>query len=55
MRLPRNLLGPSCECGARVTPGNTQCRKCRARARWNRRKSRYPDLWAIAYRVGRPT
>ncbi|WP_176611837.1 hypothetical protein [Actinomadura sp. WMMB 499] len=47
MRVPRVITGFSCVCGGRVEPGNRRCRKCRARARWQRRKrgSRYPDLW----------
>jgi ribosomal protein L40E len=44
MRLPRRMFGPSCLCGARLSKGAIVCRKCRARARWLRRKSRYPDL-----------
>jgi ribosomal protein L40E len=44
MRLPRRIFGPSCPCGARLSMGDIFCRKCRARARWLRRKSRYPDL-----------
>jgi hypothetical protein len=44
MRLPRSITGPSCACGARLEAGNRQCRKCRARARWRRRKYRYGDL-----------
>jgi hypothetical protein len=44
MRLPRKTLGPSCPCGARQSMSDILCRKCRARARWLRRKSRYPDL-----------
>jgi hypothetical protein len=39
----RNLLiDPSrrhCRCGALCAPGSAQCRKCRARFRWYRRKA----------------
>lgn len=47
MRIPRSITGNSCACGAQIEIGNRKCRKCRARARWLRRKqgSRYPDLW----------
>ena len=44
MRLPRKIFGPSCLCGARLSTGDKICPKCRARARWLRRKSRYPYL-----------
>ncbi|MCP2338598.1 putative nucleic acid-binding Zn ribbon protein [Actinomadura rupiterrae] len=45
--MPRVITGQSCTCGARIEPGNRRCRKCRARARYARRRegSRYPDLW----------
>lgn len=47
MRIPRSITGQSCACGARIESGSRQCRKCRARARWQRRKlrDRYPDFW----------
>jgi hypothetical protein len=47
MQMPRIITGFRCGCGARLEPGNRRCRKCRARARWRRRKqgSRFPDLW----------
>ena len=47
MRLPRIITAYRCECGARLDPGNSKCRKCRARLRYLRRKtgSRFPDLW----------
>lgn len=42
--LPPSLFGRSCPCGARIEPGNKRCRKCRARARWYRRKSLHDGL-----------
>jgi hypothetical protein len=42
MRLPRRILGPSCPCGARLSPSDKVCRKCRARARWLRRSPATP-------------
>ncbi|MQY08059.1 hypothetical protein ACRB68_61650 [Actinomadura sp. RB68] len=48
MRMPRIVTAMSCPCGARVEAGSARCRKCRARARWRRRRagSRFPDLWS---------
>ena len=31
------LDGPACPCGARTDRPHTECRKCRARGRWQRR------------------
>jgi len=47
VRMPRIITAFTCACGARIAPGSRACRKCRARARWKRRKqgSRVPDLW----------
>lgn len=39
-------LGPRCrDCGGTAEPGRVTCRKCAARARWQRRKSRHDDLY----------
>jgi hypothetical protein len=38
-RRPLGILGPRCACGAATEPGK-RCLKCRARARWMRRKAR---------------
>lgn len=46
-RMPRIITGPVCSCGARIEPGKRDCRKCRARARYERRRAgaHFPDLW----------
>lgn len=41
---PLGLTGRRCGCGARVEPGTPSCGKCRARARWVRRKARPDNL-----------
>jgi len=33
------ILGRDCACGALAESGSAACRKCRARARWARRRS----------------
>lgn len=38
------ILPGRCLCGANATPGNRRCRKCRARWRWHRRKSRHDGI-----------
>ncbi|MEV4807793.1 hypothetical protein AB0K18_48035 [Nonomuraea sp. NPDC049421] len=38
------FLPGRCPCGAPATPGNQRCRKCRARWRWHRRKSRHDGI-----------
>ncbi|GAA1544483.1 hypothetical protein GCM10009678_28950 [Actinomadura kijaniata] len=47
MRMPVVITACSCACGARTDRPGRRCRKCRARARWQRRRagSRHPDLW----------
>jgi hypothetical protein len=48
MRVPLNIAGHSCACGARRDPGKSLCRKCRARARWARRRrngARFYAYW----------
>ncbi|MEV5706027.1 hypothetical protein [Actinoallomurus sp. NPDC052274] len=39
-RLPDGFTGRRCTCGALIEIGNRICRKCRCRARWQRRKAR---------------
>lgn len=41
---PLSLFGRTCPCGALIEHGNKKCRKCRARARWHRRKSHHDGL-----------
>lgn len=41
-RHPVNLTSRRCTCGARVEQGRPACPKCRARARWVRRKTYHP-------------
>ena len=41
--LPNSLIG-GCLCGASAQSGQFQCVKCRARARWRRRKFRHDAL-----------
>ncbi|GII01773.1 hypothetical protein [Planobispora takensis] len=36
--------GRRCPCGALTDPGTDRCRKCRARARWHRRKAHHDGL-----------
>jgi hypothetical protein len=43
-RLPDGFTSRRCPCGALVELGNRQCRKCRARARWHRRKAHHDYL-----------
>lgn len=44
-----------CRCGALTEPGRGLCRKCRARARWHRRKaSRSPRRTLPAAKYGPP-
>ena len=38
-RRPLSLTGRRCTCGALVEHGRAACPKCRARARWVRRKT----------------
>jgi hypothetical protein len=40
-----------CQCGALLEYGMKQCRKCRARSRWRRRKSR--RAWNLSQRRAR--
>jgi hypothetical protein len=39
-RIPDGFSGRRCLCGSLTEWGNRRCRKCRSRARWQRRKSR---------------
>jgi hypothetical protein len=43
MRFPR-LSSRRCLCGALPDPGTGRCRKCRARARWHRRKAHHDGI-----------
>lgn len=43
MRMTR-LVPLRCLCGADATSGSRLCRKCRARRRWLRRKSRHDGI-----------
>jgi hypothetical protein len=43
--LPITLpLARGCACGAAVQPGQKRCIKCRARARWHRRKAHHDGI-----------
>lgn len=44
MRVPTSLSGRRCVCGALTEPTAKRCRKCRARARWRRRKSHHDGI-----------
>ncbi|WP_436758257.1 hypothetical protein [Streptosporangium sp. V21-05] len=39
MRTPLTPFARRCLCGALTDPGTARCHKCRARARWHRRKA----------------
>jgi hypothetical protein len=39
-----SLTGRKCPCGALIEHSDKRCRKCRARARWRRRKSIHDGL-----------
>ncbi|WP_329086869.1 hypothetical protein [Streptosporangium sp. NBC_01469] len=44
MRTFLTPFGRRCPCGALTDPGTGRCRKCRARARWHRRKAHHDTL-----------